>query len=81
MLELVRYRDKRTQSGNGMLWYRTKIQDYGMLWYRTKIQDSGMPMPVVSAAVAAAPTVAAPVAAAPVVASTTDAAPALFCFY
>jgi hypothetical protein len=36
MLELVRYRDKRTQSGNGMLWYRTKIQ------------DSGMPMPAAS---------------------------------
>jgi len=35
--EPVRYRDKRTQSGTGMLLYRTEIQ------------DAGMPMPAASA--------------------------------
>ncbi len=39
MPELMRYRDKRTQSGTGMLRYRTEIQ------------DAGMPMPAASASV------------------------------
>jgi hypothetical protein len=37
MPEPVRYRDKRIQSGTGMLLYRTKIH------------DAGMPMPAASA--------------------------------
>jgi hypothetical protein len=42
MTEPVRYRNKGSQSGTGMLWYRTEIQDAGMLM---PAASTLMPMP------------------------------------
>jgi hypothetical protein len=40
--EPVRYRNKGTQSGTGMLRYRTEIQDAGM---PMQVASTSMPMP------------------------------------
>ncbi len=42
MPELAQYRNKRTQSGTGMLQYRAKTQDAGMTMPAT---STSMPMP------------------------------------